>query len=128
MKLLTKTQEQEDLDNLVKRIDKVRLALSASVHALNLTYDSVWCLPDNRLQPLLQLLLDINKLEEVLSAHVKAASYINELLDLAEDNGIRAKIEQGREYIIENGTISLVPLPITENVNFQNVEEPILDS
>lgn len=119
MNIIEKTQLQSDIENLEKRISKTLSALEFTVSQLNLAYDSVWKLPDERLQALLQTLVDSGKFEEIFSVHAKSASYINELIEVAGGKA-RAYTGAGREYTIEDGIVTVTPLlkpePVIEEI------------
>lgn len=116
MNITDKTQTQTDLDNLEKRVQKATQALTYCASQLNNAYNSVWTLPDDRLQALLQEMVNTGKFESVFTVHQKAATYINELLSDAGESKITAKTEAGREYEIDQktGTITIIPLPVVE--------------
>ena len=125
MNITEKTQTQTDLDNLEKRVQKATQALTYCASQLNNAYDSVWNLPDDRLQALLQSMVDSGKFQEVFGVHAKAAAYINELLLDAGSSEI-AKENAGREYTIENGVVTVAPLPEPEVIELE--PEPEVNS
>lgn len=113
MNILEKTQLQSDIENLEKRISKTLSSLEFTASQLNLAYKSVWDLPDARLQELLQTLVDSGKFEEIFGIHAKSAAYINELVDAAGGK-LKALEGAGREYTIEDGVVTVIPLPEPE--------------
>lgn len=124
MNITNKPQVTKDLDNLERRVQKATQALAFAASQLNLAYDSVWNLPDDRLQALLQYLVDQSKFEGIFSLHEKSASYINELLTDTGDVRVTAKVGAGREFEIDgNGSVSVIPLPQPEPIEEEQPEE-----
>lgn len=113
MQLLNKTQTQLDIETLESRVFQTLLSLKAAAAQLNNAYDSVWSLSDERLQALMQTLVDAGKFEEIFTLHAQSANYINTILVGAGETPI-AKTGAGREYTIsENGVVSIIPIPAT---------------
>lgn len=109
MNITEKTQTQTDIDNLEKRIGKTVSALEFTATQLNLAYYSIWNLPEDRLQALLQVLVNTGKLAEVFSVHAKSAAYLNELLEAAGEK-YRVITQAARQFEIgEDGIVSLIP-------------------
>ena len=123
MNIQTKTQTQTDLDSLEQRVAKTVKALEFTASQLNLAYDAVWNLPDDRLQALLQELINTGKFEEIFTVHATAAVAINQLLVSAGSQSI-AKETAGREYeISEQGVVTIIPLPEIIEAPAENGEE-----
>lgn len=116
MQLINKTQTELDIRSLENRILQTLLSLKVAATQLNYAYDSVWNLSDDRLQKLLQALVDANKFEEIFALHAQSAEYINTLLVAAGDKAI-AKEGAGREYAITDGIVAIVPIPDPEPQN-----------
>lgn len=123
MQLINKTQTQLDISALESRVENTISSLRVTATQLNHAYDCVWSLPDNRLQSLLQALVDANKFQEIFSLHAQSAASINTLLVAAGDTAL-AKEGAGRDYTIKNGVITIIPLPeppIEDRIPIDNI-------
>lgn len=112
MQLINKTQAQLDIESLENKVAKTLLSLKVAATQLNHAYNSVWSLSDDRLQALLQALVDANKFDEIFTLHAQSAASINALLVAAGEKAI-AKEGAGREYTIIDGIVAIVPIPNT---------------
>ena len=110
MKLSNKSQLDNDIEMLEASASQSLSIIVAAAITLNNSYRSSWNLPDNRLEPLLQRLLDDNKLEEVFTKHHIAATALNTILEAEESTSQRAIAVAGREFTITNGIVKLIPL------------------
>jgi hypothetical protein len=126
MKITNKTQVQINLDRLETRVEKAVMALQLVANCLNSAYESVWSLPDDQLAELCQTLLNEGRFEEVFTVHLKAATYVNELLTDSGVAGIRAKEGAGKPYIITpEGQFIVNPPPPIESPDPE--EEIVID-
>ena len=119
MKLTTTTPLQDDLEAIEDRVTRTGRSLSRAVNDLNASHQALWGLPDDRLQDVLNYLLQAssethdNKLVEVFESHALAVEKLNELCVTA---GVpaRAVIGAGREITIDANGVTVVPLPEPE--------------
>lgn len=109
MQLINKTQAQLDIQSLENKVAKAVLSLKSAAMQLNYAYNSVWSLPDDRLQALLQALVDANKFDEIFTLHAQSAASINALLVAAGEKAV-AKEGAGREYTITGGMVTIIPI------------------
>jgi hypothetical protein len=109
MKLTNKTQTDKDIEMIEDSASQSLRTVIAAVQTLNRSYRSAWGLPDERLEPLLQQLLDNDKLTEVFTKHYIAATALNTILDSEDYRGERAIAVAGREFNIVDGVLTLVP-------------------
>lgn len=123
MTIIPKTQTEKDIQIIEDASATFSNAVNAAIFTLNLAYDALWKLPDDRLVAVLQRLYDAGKLMELFTDHNFSAVNLNEIQDKAQANGPRAIAVAGREFTIVDGVISLVPLPLPEPPqNFENTE------
>jgi hypothetical protein len=113
MKLLPTTTTQEHLLEIEKRIAKTNRLVNAAVDALNAAHHYVWSLPDAELTDVLQTLVSTGKFESLFAVHEKSALYFNDLLT-SINKPPTAITGAGREFTIENGIVTVIPIPIPE--------------
>ncbi len=114
MQLLTKTQTELDIENIEHATSTFVNSLNAAIFTLNLCYDSLWKLPDDRLINVLQKLYDLGKLQELFEDHYISATGLNLIQEKAGYTGQSAYAVAGREFEIVDGVISLVYPPEPE--------------
>lgn len=114
MNIIPKTQIEIDIQAIEDASATFSNAVNAAIFTLNLAYDALWKLPDDRLVAVLQRLYDAGKLMELFTDHNFSAVNLNEIQDKAQASGQRAIAVAGREFTIVDGVISLVPLPTPE--------------
>lgn len=113
MQILTKTQTELDIENIEHSTETFINSLNAAIFTLNLCYDALWKLPDDRLVNVLQKLYDLGKLQDVFNDHYISATSLNLIQEKAGYAGQSAYAVAGREFKIENGIISLILAPVS---------------
>lgn len=116
MTIIPKTQLEKDIQAIEDASATFSNAVNAAIFALNLAYDALWKLPDDRLVAVLQRLYDAGKPIELFTDHNFSAVNLNEIQDKAQASGPRAIAVAGREFTIVDGVVSLVPLPQPEPI------------
>lgn len=111
MTIIPKTQTEIDIQSIEEASATFSNAVNAAIFALNLAYDTLWALPDDRLTAVLQRMYDAGKLIELFTDHNFSAVNLNEIQDKAGASGPRAIAVAGREFTIIEGVIVLTPLP-----------------
>jgi hypothetical protein len=112
MQLLNKTQVEKDIENITAASDTFANALNAAIFTLNLCYDALWKLPDDRLRDALQKLLDDGKLQSLFEDHNFSATSLNAIKQKGEYSGYTAYDAIGREFTIDaNGVVTVTPIP-----------------
>lgn len=114
MNLIQKTSTTEHLLKLEKISAKTNQLVNAAIMSLNDGYKYLWSLPDDQLQSVLQALLDNGKLVELFETHYFAATSLNGIQDASGVSGNRAIAVAGREFTVDNGTVTVIPLPEQE--------------
>jgi len=114
MQILTKTQTELDIENIEHATETFINSLNAAIFTLNLCYDALWKLPDNRLVNVLQKLYDLGKLQDVFTDHYISATSLNLIQEKAGYTGQSAYAVAGREFQIVDGIVSLVYPPEPE--------------
>lgn len=110
MTIIPKTQTEIDIQTIEEASATFSNAVNSAIFTLNLAYDALWKLPDDRLVAVLQKLYDAGKLIELFVNHNFSAVNLNEIQDKAGADGPRAIAVAGREFTIVDGIISLLPL------------------
>lgn len=112
MELLNKTQVELDIENITSASNTFANALSAAIYTLNLCYDALWKLPDDRLRDVLQKLFDLGKLQSLFEDHNFSATSLNAIKEKGNYSGYSAYSVAGREFTIDaNGIVTLVTIP-----------------
>jgi len=112
MDIVTKTQLQQDLEKIQLDAVQSKEAIENAISKLNDAHRNFWNLPDDRLESVLQHMVDENLLDSVFMTHLNSATDLNKLatdLDLAK----RAIIGPSREFTVTDGVVALTPLPET---------------
>jgi hypothetical protein len=108
MKIINQTQTDRDIASIQDGIDRSLRAVVSAKDELNNLFSTQWNLPDDRLISVLQALHDNNRLEEVFEKHYIAATAINTILDSIEYQEEKAIDKAGREFVIDDGKVSLI--------------------
>lgn len=115
MNILTKTQIDLDIQAIEAATNSFANAIDSAIVTLNIAYDALWKLPDDRLTAVLQKLWDSGKLIELFTNHNFSAVNLNEIKDKAHSFGTRAIAVAGREFTIDqNGIVTLIQPQIEE--------------
>lgn len=112
MDIVTKTQLQQDLEKIQLDAVQSEEAIENAISKLNDTHRNFWNLPDDRLESVLQHMVDENLLDSVFMAHLNSATDLNKLatdLDLSK----RAIVGPAREFTVTDGIVTLTPIPVT---------------
>jgi len=118
-----KTQLELDLELIDAPLKRIEVRTKANASDLNLSLDTFWSLPEDRLLAVLNHHGPV-VVNQIFEAHAKYAQGMNELL---ADRGIgaAAKIGAPREVILnEQGLFELVPLPEPPPIEEPPPEEP----
>lgn len=116
MNILLKTQTELDIENIEHATETFINSLNAAIFTLNLCYDALWKLPDDRLVNVLQKLYDLGKLQELFEDHYISATSLNLIQEKAGYSGQSAYAVAGKEFQIIDGVVSLVYPPTPEVV------------
>ena len=110
MDIVNKTQLQQDLEQI--QLDAVRSeeAIETAISKLNDTHRNFWNLPDDRLQAVLQHMVDGGILDAMFTAHLNTATALNALASDLDLNK-RAIVGASREFTVVDGSVTLTPLP-----------------
>lgn len=115
MNLTNKSQTDIDIQAIEDATNTFVNALNAAIFTLNLAYDALWKLPDDRLVAVLQRLYETNTMMELFDDHNFSAVNLNEIQDRTHESGPKAAAILGREFIINSeGIVSLVYPPEPE--------------
>lgn len=125
MIILQKSQTELDILNIENTINNFSNSLNAAILTLNVAYDALWKLPDDRLVAVLQRLYDTNTMMELFEDHNFSAVNLNEIQDRTYESGLKAIAVVGREFTIVDGIISLVYPPAPESPPI--TEQPIVE-
>ena len=121
MKLTNKTQTELNIEAIEKSAETFANAINAAIYTLNESYKTLWNLPDNELEQVLNTLSQNGKLQTLFEDHNFAANSLNSITEKIGDTSFIAINSLGRELQIdENGVISIIPLAqnneISENI------------
>lgn len=111
MTIIPKTQTDIDIQVIEDATNTFVNALNAAIFTLNICYKTLWDLPDDRLVAVLQRLYDINKLQDLFEDHYVSATSLNLIQEKAEYDGEHAVNIAAREFQVNDGIVTLVPLP-----------------
>lgn len=126
MNIIPKTQTDKDIQAIEDASSTFSNAINAAIFTLNLAYDALWKLPDDRLVNALQRMYDTktydeageetgNALFELFTDHNFSATNLNEIQARTHASGIKAIDVLGRQFAIDaNGVVSLVYHPAPE--------------
>ena len=114
MNIVNKTQIEQDLEQIQKLADRAQQYITVSANSINKSFNAFWSLPDDRLQTLLQDLVDRDMLTGIFASHELAATSINAILADIGYEGSLCKTVPTREFSIEDGKVVVVPLPEPE--------------
>lgn len=112
MDIVTKTQLQQDLEQIQLDAVQSEQAIENAISRLNDTHRNFWNLPDDRLESVLQHMVDADMLDSVFMTHLNSATDLNKLatdLELSK----RAIIGPSREFTVTDGIVTLTPIPET---------------
>ena len=126
MNIIPKTQTEKDIQAIEDASATFSNAINAAIFTLNLAYDALWKLPDERLVAVLQRLYDTNTMMELFEDHNFSAVNLNEIQDRTHQSGPKAIAVVGREFTIVDGVVSLVYPPEPEVIIQPVIEEPIV--
>ena len=124
MTIIPKTQLEKDIQAIEEASASFSSSINSAIYILNIAYETLWSLPDDRLVAVLQRLYDVGKLMELFIDHNFSAVNLNAISDKAQANGQKAITAAGREFTIVDGVVALVPLPTPEPQ--PSSEEPII--
>jgi len=115
MNIVNKTQLEMDLDSIQKQTTRTARRITTAARALNASHSVLWGLPDDRLQAVLQELVDTGQIQSVFDAHLLAANSLNAVLETMGTPNIKCAAVAGREFTIsEGGIVEVVPIPEVE--------------
>ncbi len=109
MKLIQETNTDKTLQQMSNYSNHTENYVKGAILALNRSYDALWKSPEGTIQETLQRLLTEGQLETVFTNHYLVATSLN---SIAETVGlaVRATDVRGRDFTVESGVLSLVPL------------------
>lgn len=128
MTIIPKTQTEKDIQAIEDASSTFSNAINAAIFTLNLAYDALWKLPDDRLVNVLQRLYDTNTMIELFTDHNFSAVNLNEIQDRTHLSGPRAIAVAGREFTIVDGVVALVYPPVPEVLQEVIEESPVDNS
>lgn len=111
MKLTDKTQTQSNIEAIEKSAQTFANAINAAIYTLNASYKTLWDLPDNELEQVLNALSQNGKLQTLFEDHNFAANSLNSIAEKIGGISSIAINSLGRELQIDNnGVISIISL------------------
>lgn len=111
-----KTTLEKNLEKIEAPLILVENCTKTAIHNLNASFNAFWSLQDDQIEEILNYFGPL-RVQEVFGAHFEHALGFNKLLDSREVAGVRAITVKPREIAMdENGVMSLVPLPIVEEI------------
>jgi len=131
MNIIPKTQTEKDIQAIEDAAATFSNAINSAIFTLNLAYDALWKLPDDRLVAVLQRLYDTNTMMELFDDHNFSAVNLNQIQDRTHASGLKAISVLGREFTIVDGVVSLVYPPAPEPIVIEEQlpsEEPVIET
>ena len=111
MKLTNKTQTELNIETIEKSAETFANAINAAIYTLNESYKTLWDLPDNELEQVLNALSQNGKLQTLFEDHNFAANSLNLIAQKIGGLPSIAVNSLGRELQIDNnGIITVTPL------------------
>ena len=118
MDITNKTQLDKDLQLLEDAQTTFGNAINAAIFTLNLCYDALWKLPEDRLLAVLQRLYDDGTLQPLFLNHYSTATGLNAAQDILGGGRSKAIAIAGRELTVsEDGVVSFAVIPIVEEIS-----------
>lgn len=116
--ILPVTPLEADLANIQRAAAGTTYYGQLLVQSLNAAHASVWSLPDDRLEAVLER-LGPQTVAGLVQLQSQTAAALNASLDAAGDPGPRALVQPGREFTWSGTNVVLVPLPDPSTLNPQ---------
>jgi len=107
------TPLEADLANIQRAAQGTTYYGQQLVQSLNAAHASVWSLPDDRLEAVLER-LGPQTVAGLVQLQSQTAAALNASLDAANDPGPRALVQPGREFTWQADQVIITPLPQPE--------------
>lgn len=109
MNLLDKTSKELNIEAIEKSAETFSNSINAAIYALNLSYETLWGLPDNELEDVLNALAQNGKLQNLFEDHNFAANSLNSISKKIGNTHFNAINYLGRDLKIDdNGVVSII--------------------
>ena len=108
--ILPVTPLEADMANIQRAAQGTTYYGQLLVQSLNAAHASVWSLPDDRLEAVLER-LGPQTVAGLVQLQSQTAAALNASLDAANDPGPRALVQPGREFTWQGDQVIITPLP-----------------
>jgi hypothetical protein len=110
MKLTNKTQTELNIETIEKSAETFANAINAAIYTLNESYKTLWDLPNNELEQILNILSQNGKLQTLFEDHNFAANSLNLIAE--KIGGIyetAINFPKKQLHIDDSGYITVIP-------------------
>jgi hypothetical protein len=109
MKLIDKTKTISNIEEIERSAETFANAINSAIYTLNLSYKTLWDLPDDELEQVLNTLSQNGKLQTLFEDHNFAANSLNSIANKIGNTSSTAINSLGKEIQVdENGAISII--------------------
>jgi hypothetical protein len=125
MKLINKTKTVTNIEDIERSITAFSNAISSAAYMLNLSYNSLWNLPDDELEDVLNELSSNDNLQNLFEDHHFAANALNSIAEkIGIPNTTRAISAPAKQLNFDDSGIITVTSLVIQNETAEDIQMP----